>query len=119
MKPVHRPITPPQIGIPSPSTQPFGTITLDHITGLPMSNGYDAILVMVDHDISQGGVFILCKTTDTALDTAQHLLTHMFKRFGLPDRIISDRGPLFTAKTMKAVTEQLQIKWSYSTAYHP
>ena len=32
--------------------QPFGQIAMDLITGLPSSNGYDAILTIVDHGCS-------------------------------------------------------------------
>ena len=56
---------------------------------------------------------------DTALDTAKLLMDNVFKCFGLPDRVISNRGPLFMAKTMQEVARQLHIKWTHSTAFHP
>ena len=71
---------------------------MDHITGLPPSHGHNAILVIVDHDMTKGGVFIPCLTKDDVIIMAQHLINHIFKHFGLPDHVISDRGPLFTAK---------------------
>ena len=63
------------------SSHPFGALTLDHITGLPLSDGFDAILVVVDHNVTKGGVLIPCLTTDNAETTAQYLLTHVFKCF--------------------------------------
>ena len=32
----------------SGNLQPFGTISMDYVTGLPTSNGYDAIEVVVN-----------------------------------------------------------------------
>jgi RNase H-like domain found in reverse transcriptase/Integrase zinc binding domain len=44
---------------------PFGTIALDLITDLPLSNGYDSILTITDHDCSKAAIFIPCvKTVD-------------------------------------------------------
>ena len=69
--------------------------------------------------MTKEGVFIPCHIADTAQDMANLLLEHVFKCSGLPDKIISDRGLLFTAKTMQAMVKQLHIRWNHSTAYHP
>jgi Integrase zinc binding domain len=46
------PISPQQTHVP------FGTITLDLITNLPESKGYDLILTITDHDCSKAAIFI-------------------------------------------------------------
>ena len=47
------PTTPPIIPIPSNETLPFKQISYDLITSLPESNGFDALLVVVDHGLSK------------------------------------------------------------------
>ena len=46
-------------------------------------------------------------------------MENLYKRFGLPDKIISDRGPQFTSKAFKELLKLLGIKSALSTAYHP
>ena len=48
-----------------------------------------------------------------------YFLNNVWKRFGLPDRIISDRGPQFTSQVTKEIWKTLGIEQSMSTAYHP
>ena len=55
----------------------------------------------------------------TSEDTARLLLENLYKRFGLSDKIISDRGPQFTSKAFKEFLKVLGIKSALSTAYHP
>src|SRR5271168_1835374 len=55
----------------------------------------------------------------TSKDTAQLVLDNLYKRFGLPDKIISDRGPQFAAKAFRELLKLLGITLSLSTAYHP
>ena len=46
-------------------------------------------------------------------------MTHVFRRFGLPQKIISDRNPRFMAKFMKEVCRILGIQQNISMVYHP
>src|SRR5271168_3491319 len=55
----------------------------------------------------------------TSKDTAELLLDNLYKRFGLPDKIISDRGPQFAAKAFRELMKFLGITSSLMTAYHP
>jgi len=72
---------------------PFETVTLDFITKLPTSQGYDSILTIMDHDCSKAAIFIPCKEAITAEETAGLILQHIFPRFRLPKRFISNRDP--------------------------
>jgi len=74
---------------------------------------------VVDHGLTKGVIFIPCNKTIDALGTADLLLHHVYKRFGLPDTIISDRGPQFAAKVFRELGTLLGIKLAMSTAYHP
>ena len=61
----------------------------------------------------------VCHTHRPTLDTAKLLLENLYKRFGLPDKIISDRGPQFASKAFIELLRLLGIKSALSTAYHP
>ena len=63
---------------------------MDLITDLPLSNGFDSILVVVDRGLTKGVILLPCNKTITAEQVANLLLENLYKRFGLPDKIISD-----------------------------
>ena len=98
MKVNTHPMTPPLTPISSDASRPFELVTTDFITDLPVINGFDSIMVMVDHGLMKGVIFIPCAKTIDALGTADLYLCHVYTRFGLPRRIISDRDPRFTSK---------------------
>ena len=81
-------------------TRPFANCSMDLITDLPSVDNFDSILVMVDQGLSKGVILIPCTKTLTAEGAAQLLLDNLYKRFGLPDRIISERGPQFAARAL-------------------
>ena len=92
---------------------------MDLITDLPLVEGFDPILVMVDQGLTRGVILIACNKTITAEGTARLLLENLYKQFGLPDKIISNRGPHFTSKVFKELLKLLRIKSALSTTYHP
>ncbi|KAH7483616.1 hypothetical protein FOMA001_g6895 [Fusarium oxysporum f. sp. matthiolae] len=57
--------------------------------------------------------------TCDAEDTARYYLKEVWKLHGLPQTIVSDRGPQFVAEFWKKLTQQLSINALLSTAYHP
>jgi len=62
---------------------PWAHVTLDFITGMPVSEGFDSILTVVDR-LSQMAYFILCHEPTTAGDTAKRLVQHVVRLHGLP-----------------------------------
>ena len=60
-----------------------------------------------------------CNKTIASKGTAKLLLENLYKQFGLPDKIISDRGPQFALKAFRELMKQLGINSALSTAYHP
>ena len=91
---------------------------MDLITGLPESAGYDSILVVVDR-FSKMIVLVACNSTLDSLGLAKLLRDHVWTRFGIPRRIISDRGPQFASNFTKDLAKALGIELAISTAYHP
>ena len=98
---------------------PFQTVAMDFITKLPKSGKYDTILTITDHDCSKATLFIPCKETITAEGVAALYLQHMYKQYGVPKKIISNRDTRFTSKFAKGLCRFLRIDQNISTAYHP
>jgi transposase InsO family protein len=51
--------------------------------------------------------------------TAELIIQHIVKLHGLPDTIVSDRGPQFVAEFWKHLCRILEVDSRLSTAYHP
>ncbi|QRW23764.1 Transposon Tf2-7 polyprotein [Rhizoctonia solani] len=98
--------------------KPWEEITYDLIVGLPTSEGYDAILTVVDR-LSKMVHFIPTHSDATAVDVANLFVSFVWKLHGLPRKTISDRGPQFNAKFLRQVYKRLGIEPHFSTAYRP
>ncbi|KAJ1570272.1 hypothetical protein NDA12_007434 [Ustilago hordei] len=103
--------------------RPWGSISLDFIEGLPTSKKYDSktydsILVIVDR-LTKFAILAPTHKTVAAKQTAVLLYGHMVRLFGYPDHMVSDRGRQFISGAWKAFAEQMGVKHSLSTAYHP
>jgi len=116
----RRPLKPLLQGIPAAkSNRPFSQISMDLITDLPKPHGNDAILSIVDHGLTKGIILIPTTKGADSKEIAKLLIDNLFKRYGIPDKVISDRDPRFVAKSMKAFMKGLGIKQATSTAFHP
>ena len=113
------PTLPPLNPIPLEQTLPFKQISYDLITGLPLSNGFDALLVVVDHSLSKGVILCPTKKSITADGIAAIIFQKLYACFGLFDKVILDRDPQFTANFAKELSCILRYKISLSMAYHP
>lgn len=71
---------------------PFDHISLDFVTGLPLSHSKDAILVVVDK-FTKYAHFIATTAEVTAEESAGLLFKHVIKFFGMPLQIIGDCDP--------------------------
>ena len=110
----------PLYRIPAPeNAKPFEVITLDLITHLPLCDGFNAILTIVDHRCSRAAVFIPCKEAITGEGVASLYFENVYRWFGLQNKVISDRDPRFTSRFTKALCARLGIAQNVSTAFHP
>jgi transposase InsO family protein len=91
---------------------------MDLIMDLPPVEGYNSILVVVDRGLSKGVILCPCAKTITWEGTATLLRDNLFKRFGLLDKIISDRDPRFAAHAFQELLKLSNIKSNLTTAYH-
>ena len=69
MKPNTHPTTAPLMPIISHATQPFQQVTMDFITDLPISIGFDSIFIVVDQGLSKGVILCPCNKTINADET--------------------------------------------------
>ena len=97
---------------------PWMEVTADFTTDLPLSNGFDSILEVVEH-FSKEVEFIPCNKTTTALNTAQLYLHNVWKNHGLPSSIVSDQGPQFGSQVMRDLCRWLGIQPKLSTMFQP
>lgn len=99
--------------------QSFEVVSIDFITGLPKSKGFNSVFVVVDQGSTKGVVFMLCNSTITAEGTADLYQEHVWKRFGLSCKQILDYRLQFAAQFMKELCKKLEIERALSTAFHP
>jgi integrase-like protein len=63
---------------------PFQYISMDLIINLPISEGHDSILTIVDQGCSKVAKFLPCQKTINGLGVARLYLMHLVLLFGLP-----------------------------------
>ena len=69
------PVVPPLLPIKSDGTLPFKQLSVDLITNLPPSAGFDSVMVVVDHGLTKGVILAPCHKTIDAAGIAQLFLT--------------------------------------------
>jgi hypothetical protein len=77
---------------------PFETVAIDFITKLPVSQGYNSILTVTDHNCSKAAIFIPCVEEISREEMAALYAKHVFARYGLPTKIISNCDLQFASK---------------------
>lgn len=116
-----KPLRQKPLGLLTPNEIPeayWELISCDFITGLPRSRGYDAVMVAVDR-LSKMVRFIPCNKTISSEQAARRYRDHVWKDFGLPRVVISDRGPQFVSNFMRALNKLSGISENLSTARCP
>ncbi|KAL0180227.1 hypothetical protein M9458_025669, partial [Cirrhinus mrigala] len=98
--------------------RPWSHIAVDFVTDLPPSNGYTTILSVVDR-FSKACRFIPLPKLPSAMETAEALCNWVFRLYGLPEDIVSDRGPQFTSRLWTTFFRQLGVNVSLTSGYHP
>jgi IS30 family transposase len=104
-----------QLPIPE---QPWNSISMDFIEKLPKSSGYDTILVIVDR-LTKQSIFIPTYDTITSAQLAQHFVTHIFSKHGIPSHVTSDRGSEFVSSFFRTLGKALDMNLHFTSGYHP
>jgi len=97
--------------------KPWTHISVDFITKLPLVQGYDSILVVVDR-LTKMVYFIPTTEKTSAEGLAKLFRDNVWKLHGLLESIISDRGPQFVAGLIRELNKMLGIESKLSTAFY-
>ena len=93
-------------------------ITMNFIESLPLSQGYDCIMVIIDK-FTKYAHYIPLFHPFTALGVAKLYLENVFKLHGAPTTIISDRDKIFTSNVWQELMKLIGSNIHMNTAYHP
>ncbi|KAH9774757.1 hypothetical protein KPL71_006192 [Citrus sinensis] len=93
-------------------------ITMDFITGLPLSRGYSSILVVVDR-LTKSTHFGALLGNFTAHKTVELFVEIVVKIHGFPSSVISDCDPVFLSQFWNRLLTLSGTSLHHSTAYHP
>ena len=93
--------------------------TNDAVTGLPRTKrGNDAIQVYVER-LCKLKHFVASRKSDGAKEMAANFVHTVVRAHGVPDAIVSDRDPRFTAKYYAEFAKLIGVQVRMSTARHP
>ena len=91
---------------------------MDFITKLLVVAGKDTILVVYDR-LSKITHFVATTEGTSVEGLARLFRDNMWKLYGLPESVVSDRGPQFAAELTKELNRMLGIKMKLSMTFHP
>ena len=92
-------------------------ISVDFITKLPLAQGYDSILVVINR-LTKIVHFIPTTEKTSAEGLARLFRDNVWKLHRLLESIISDQGPQFIVGLIKELNGMLGIKSKLSTVFH-
>ena len=92
-------------------------ILVDFITKLLTVAGKDAILVVCNR-LSKMTHFVATTEGTIVEGLARLFRDNVWRLHGLPESVVSDRGPQFAAELTKELNRMLGIKTKLSTAFH-
>ena len=93
-------------------------LTVDFITKLLLVAGKDVILVVCDR-LSKIIHFVTTTKKISAEELARLFKDNVWKLHGLPESIVSDKGPQFVVELTKELNKILGIETKLSTVFHP
>jgi len=90
---------------------------VDFITKLSLVAGKNTILVVYD-SLFKIMYFVATIKETSAKELVRLFRDNMWKLYGLPESIVSDRGPQFAVVMMKELNVMLEIETKLLTAFH-
>ena len=102
--------------LPSPKCA-WENVSMDYVVGLPWSEGYNSVLVIVCR-LTKMRHLIPCRDTCTAEELVDLYLRNIARQRGLTKTIISNRGTQFVARFWKTICESWGVTLKLFTAYN-
>lgn len=97
---------------------PWQHVTMDHCSFQTDKHGFNNVFVVIDR-LSKQAISIPCHKKINASDMARMYVYHIYRYFGPPESIVSDRGPLFTSRFWEEFNRVLGTTLKLSAPYHP
>lgn len=91
---------------------------MDFVEGLPKSQRFDTIMVVIDK-YTKYCHFIPLAHPFTAMQVAQAFMDNVYKLHGLPECIILDRDKIFTSAVWRDLFKLTDTQLLMSSSYHP
>ena len=91
---------------------------MDFIEKLPMSNGSDTILVIIDH-LTKQLIFIPTVNTITSPMLAKWFVLHVFSKHSVFSHVTSNCGMEFVSAFFHSLGKVLDMKLHFTSGYHP
>ncbi len=79
----------------------------------------NTVILTVVNRFSKAAHFIPLPKLPSACETAQVMVDHVFKIYGLPSDIVSDRGPQFASQFWREFCHQIGASPALSSGFHP
>ncbi|TLS20779.1 uncharacterized protein PpBr36_10946 [Pyricularia pennisetigena] len=102
--------------LPVPDRQ-WSTIVVNFKSMPKSKSGNDNLFVIIDALTKRSWAVPYIRTA-TAKDIAIMYYEGPYRIYGLPTKVVSDRGPQFVSDLIDEMSKILQIKWKLSTAGH-
>jgi hypothetical protein len=94
------------------------TVGLNYLTHLSGSNGFNSVLIVVDH-MSCMAHCMPCAKTVTAEENVTLIIQGVYRLHGLPRVLISDRDPKFVSGFRQSLSRRLETRLNMSSNRHP
>ena len=114
--PTAPPITPHDV---ASNPFPFKQVLVDLVTDLPPTRGCDSILTIMDQGLTKATFFLLTNKTASSAEVASLYHNAVYPNYGIPDAVISDRGPQFVSSFTRDLYSKSGIELKVTTAYRP
>ena len=97
-------------------TKCWESVSMDFMTHLLESKGFDSIMVVVDR-VSKMTHFVSTRDTSTAQEVGRLYFDKVVKHHRMQKSIISDRDPKFTSRFWRALWKKLGTELKMSTTF--
>ena len=114
--PTAPPITPHDV---ASNPFPFKQVSVDLVTDLPPTRGCDSILTIVDQGLTKAAFFLPTNKTASSAEIANLYHNTVYPNYGIPNAVISDRGPQFVSSFTRDLYSKSGIELKATTAYRP
>ena len=112
--PTSPPITPHDV---ASNPFPFKQVSVDLVTDLPPGRGCDSILTIVDQGLTKAAFFLPMNKTASSAEIAKLYHDAVYPNYGIPDAVISDRGPQFVSSFTCDLYNKCRVEMKATTAY--